>query len=237
MRVHVIEHVDFEGPGLIAEWAAERGHQLTGALALSEEFPPLEDVDLLVLMGGPMGAGETDRYPWLAAERRYVQKAIAVTRVLGVCLGAQIIAAVAGGSVYRADHQEIGWYPLRTSESSWKDPVFGRVPDGLIAGHWHSDTFSLPGVEMPVLSSDACPNQAFTLNGGRVAGMQFHLEWTHEGLRELLSRCADEIALPGPWVVEAAEMLPQYFEHMPACRRALYGVLDAMAGLSRRETE
>lgn len=228
MRIHAILHVPFEGPGLIAEWAAERDHEFTQGLAQTEEYPPLEDLDLVVVMGGPMGVAEFDRYPWLAAERRYLQAAIARTRVFGVCLGAQMIADVAGGSVYRADSREIGWYPIRATDWAWHDPVFGGFRDGFVAGHWHSDTFSLPGLALPLLSSDATLNQGYTLSEGRVAGVQFHLEWTPELLEGLLDRFGPEIEDDGPWVATAEEMREGLQERMPACRTALFGILDAL---------
>lgn len=228
MRVHVIRHVPFEGPGLIAHWAAERGHTLTEQLALTEEFPDTGEVDLLVVLGGPMGAGETDRYPWLAAEKRYLQHAIATTRVFGVCLGAQLITDVAGGSVYRAENREIGWFAVHTTGAAWRDPVFGDFPGRIVVGHWHGDTFSLPGLTMPSVSSDACPNQAFTLCGGRVAGVQFHLEWTAEDLQALIERCGDDLAEPGPYVSTAEQLVAGVQEWGATCRKALFGVLDAL---------
>lgn len=229
MRIHAIAHVPFEGLGLVGEWATARGHTTTQSLALSEEYPPLDEVDLLVVLGGPMGAGETDRYPWLVTEKRYLQAAIASTRVFGICLGAQLVAEVAGGSVYRAEHREVGWYPVRTTDTAWRDPVFGRFPDGLIVGHWHSDTFSPPGITMPTLSSDACINQGFSLNAGRVVGLQFHLEWTYESLGELVVHCADDLSEAGPYVMSAEELLKQAKERVPACQGALVGMLDALS--------
>ena len=112
MRVHVIRQVPFEGPAAIAEWAAERGHEVTESLALLEEFPDPADVDFLVLMGGPMAADDEAANPWLHAEKRFAAAVIAAGRpVLGVCLGAQILAEVIGGTVRRNDVAEIGWYP------------------------------------------------------------------------------------------------------------------------------
>lgn len=229
MRVHAIEHVPYEGPALIAEWAVERGHTLTTTLALTEAYPLVEEVGLLVVMGGPMGVGETDRYPWLVAEKDYLRATLeAGTPTLGVCLGAQLIIDVEGGSVYRAERPEIGWYPVLRTEAAWRDPVFGEFPDTLTAGHWHADTFSLPGSAVPMVSTGACPNQAFTLWDGRVAGVQFHLEWTPAALDELIAHCSADLDEVGPYIMSRDEMLERAQECLPTCRRALFGLLDAL---------
>ncbi|TLM80654.1 MAG: amidotransferase, partial [Actinobacteria bacterium] len=136
MRLHVIEHVAFEGPGAIAEWAVERGHGLTKSQALTEVFPPLADIDFLVVMGGPMDADDEEASPWLVAEKRYVGEAMAAGRlVLGVCLGSQIVAEVGGGRIKRNPQIEIGYFPVRHTPATASDPVFSAFPDGLVVGH------------------------------------------------------------------------------------------------------
>lgn len=233
MRVHAIRHVPFEGPAAIADWAAERGHQLTESLALTEEYPDLSDIDFVVVMGGPMDADDEAASPWLAAEKRWIHEAMLADKlVLGVCLGAQIIAEIAGGVVRRGRYREIGWYPVRRTEHSASDPLFAVFPDVLVVGHWHGDTFDLPvGVE-PVLSSDATANQAFTLNDGRIVGLQFHLEWTREALEGLVDACGEELADVGPYLTTPAQMLSDAEPHMNACHNALYELLDLMVSLS-----
>ncbi len=228
MRIHVIRHVPFEGPELIAQWAHARDHELTETLALTEEFPELEEIDLLVLMGGPMGADDDARLPWLAAEKRYVSSALANgSRVLGVCLGSQIVAEVAGGAVRRNDHREIGWYPVHHVGGS-DEGVLAAIPEGLIAGHWHGDTFSLPDGVEPALSSEACMNQAYAMDGGRIVGLQCHLEWTEDALDALVEACGDDLAGGGPYVMSASEMLEEARLRIPACRDALFDLLDRM---------
>lgn len=233
MRVHVIMHVPFEGPALIAEWAAARGHILAGSLALEEEYPPISEVDLLVVMGGPMAADDDSRNPWLVAERSFVSEALgSETMVLGVCLGFQIVAEVAGGAVLRNECREIGWYPVSLTEAGRDDPVFSAFPDGLVVGHWHGDTVMLPNGTRPALSSDACVNQAFSLDRGRIVGLQFHLEWTSEALETLIDACADELAVGGDYVSSGTVLAEEAPLHVSACAEALYALLDRMVALS-----
>ena len=227
MRVHVVKHVPFEGPGMIAQWAEERGFSLTEQLALTEEFPELAAGDLLVLMGGPMAADDHVGCPWLVAEKASTAHAAAKgVCILGVCLGAQIIADALGGEVRRNPQREIGWFPVAHTAATERDPVFSAFPRGFVVGHWHGDTFTLPDGIEPTLSSEACLNQAFSARDGRVVGLQFHLEWTHEGVADLAKMCADELAGGGAWVQSAEEILAVAPERIAACRPVLFALLD-----------
>jgi len=233
VRIQVIRHVPFEGPGLIAQWAEARGHKFAESLAIAEDYPRFDEVDIVVVMGGPMAADDPDSSPWLLAEKRYLSRTIAQGRsVLGVCLGAQIVAEVAGGRVRRNAEREIGWFPVALSEAGAADPVFSAFPDGLVVGHWHGDTFDLPPSAEPMLSSEATPNQAFSLAGGRVIGLQFHLEWTEDGLAQLLGECGEDLATPGRFVSSAESMLAEAPQRVPACREALFALLDSMESLT-----
>lgn len=227
MRMHVITHVPFEGPGRIAEWARERGHTITTTLAMLEEFEIDDRIDLLVVMGGPMGATDETQHPWLVSEKRYIAAAIeAGLPVLGVCLGAQIIADVLGGTVRRNPEPEIGFYPVHRAMASAGDPVFRDFPRELVVGHWHGDTFDLPGGFEPAVTSEACANQAFSVKGARVVGLQFHLEWSPADLKVLALECADELVAGGRWVTTAPDMLAEADTYLPVCREVLFDLLD-----------
>jgi len=190
MRLHAICHVPYEGPGYIAEWAADRGHTLTSSFALTEEFPRFDETDFVVVMGGPMAADDTEGNPWLRSEKRYVARAIEQGKnILGICLGAQIVAEAAGGQVRRNDEREIGWYPVNLTEFGRHEPLFSAFEDGLVVGHWHGDTFDLPVGVSPTISSAATSNQAFSLMGGRIVGLQFHLEWSEGDVVRLVEEC------------------------------------------------
>ena len=228
MRMHVIQHVGYEGPGLIAQWARERGLELTASEAQTAEYPAVEDVDFLVVMGGPMAADDIDGNPWLRDERRFIAEAIASGKlVLGVCLGSQILASVIGGAVRRNEHREIGWYLVEFTPAGREERLFASWPDTVVVGQWHGDTFDLPVGIDPALSSEACRNQAFVFDG-RVVGIQFHLEWTMADITQLISECGSELGEGDMWVMSRSEITDEAPERIEACRRLLWDLLDAM---------
>lgn len=235
MRIHWLQHVPFEDLGTIGEWAAERGHAVSGSLALTERFPPTSEVDLLVVMGGPMGVHDDHRFPWLTAEKRYIEHAIdAGSRVLGVCLGAQLVADVLGGSVRRNPEPEIGWFPVTLTPEGRASSVFGAMPSSFVAGHWHSDTFEPPADAVRTASSEACANQAFEWRG-RVYGVQFHLEWDARALGLLVDECGEEL-VAGRYI-QSPEQLLGNRERFRDSRDLLFGLLDALAARQPEESE
>jgi len=226
MRVHVVQHVPFEGPALIAEWAAARGHELTASLALREEYPPAEQIEFLCVMGGPMSADDEVASPWLRAEKHFIASVIAAgLPVLGVCLGAQILAEVIGGTVRRNESPEIGWFPVERTPIGASEPLFASWSDSTTVGHWHEDTFQLPVGMEPSLSSAACPNQAFVFDQ-RVVGLQFHIEWTEESLQTLITECGGDLAVWHPSVMTPERMLRGAHFEVPTCRDRLFTLLD-----------
>lgn len=236
MRVHVIRHASFEGPEEIADWARLRGHEITESFAVTEEFPSPDVVDFLVVLGGPMDADDAEASPWLVAEKRYIADVIQAARpVLGVCLGSQILAEIVGGTIRRAAQREIGFFPLRRNAAAEGLPVFAAIPDGLVVGHWHGDTFDLPNGVSPAFSSEATPNQAFALYGGRVVGLQCHLEWTAYSVEVMIAECGVELSDSGRYVMSAGQFLAASAEHLPGCHDALFGLLDEMARFAHAE--
>jgi GMP synthase-like glutamine amidotransferase len=234
MRLHVIQHVPFEGAGAVSRWANSRGFELTSSLALTEEYPACDEIDFLVVMGGPMDADDEVASPWLHAEKHFVVECIAAGHpVLGVCLGAQILAEVIGGRVRRNPEREIGWYPVEKTAEGAAELLFSSWPDSLVVGQWHGDTFDLPTGLESCYSSEAATNQAFVFDR-RVVGVQFHLEWTEPGLDELLGKCAGDLRERGVWVMSADEILDEAPERIAAAQPWLYSLLDGMMAESDR---
>jgi GMP synthase-like glutamine amidotransferase len=228
MRIQVLQHVPFEGPAGIADWAAAHGHPLALThLYRGDPLPAPDGFDRLVVMGGPMGIYDEQDHPWLGPEKAFLRAAIAAGKtIIGVCLGAQLLADVLGAPVYRNAHKEIGWLPIELTPEGLADPIFGQLAPGLTVYHWHGDTFPLPPGALHLARSEGCEHQAF-LYRGRVLGLQFHLETTPQSLAALVSNCADEI-VPGPFVQDAATMLAADPAAYARIHAALFGVLDRL---------
>lgn len=205
MRAHCLQHVPVEGPAYIAEWLEAGGHELViTRLYEGETLPDPSATDLLIVMGGPMGANDDGAVPWLAAEVAFIRGVIeAGTPVLGVCLGAQLVARALGAAVYPNTEPEIGWLPLRSVAHGAKG-VF-TFPAELPVFHWHSDTFDLPNGAVRLASSDACANQAFQY-GDRVIGLQCHLEVTPVAVAAMVHAFGAQLQ-PAPFVQSEDEIL------------------------------
>ena len=207
MRIHYCQHVPFETPGSISAWAKENHHEITGTrLYAAEQLPPLNDVDWLVIMGGPLNIYEDRDHPWLVEERRYIDQAVKENRVVvGICLGAQLIADVLGSKVFRNRHREIGWSPITMTEHAMASPLCGDFPQTFEVFHWHGDTFDLPAGSELLARSEACETQMF-LYKDRVLGLQCHLEMTPRIASRLTVECAADLA-SGPYAQSAHEIL------------------------------
>ncbi len=209
MNIHYLQHVPFESPGRITDWAADKGHWLSGTLLYeSTDFPHQSAFDLLIVLGGPMGVYEEDRYPWLIAEKAFIKACIQEQKlVLGICLGAQLIAEALGGRVVHNPYREIGWLPVKMMEEARNTVFLKHFPREYTPFHWHGDTFQLPDGIRSAAVSPGCANQAFEYNG-RVVGLQFHLESSNDSISKLIQHCREEME-PGMYVQHSYQMLNQ----------------------------
>jgi len=194
MNIHYLQHVPFEGPGCIDTWAIAEGHTLSATrLYAGDPLPALERFDILLILGGPMSVHDEFEHVWLKAEKWFVRQVIDAGKpVLGICLGAQLLAEQLGAEVHRAAQKEIGWYPI-TLEDDFSATTLGRqFPKRVDAFHWHGETFTLPSGAMRIASSERCENQGFVFDE-RIVGLQFHLEMTHPGAESLIENCRHEM--------------------------------------------
>ncbi|GHV17134.1 amidotransferase [Bacteroidia bacterium] len=223
-RVHYIQHVSYEGIGYIGEWIKENGSQLSVTKMYEEHiFPNLETFDLLVVMGGPMGAYDEDIFPWLKGEKEFIRQAIDADKaVLGICLGSQLIANVLGAKVYPAKEKEIGWWPVTFTDSAAQE-LFGSNELSPVFFQWHGDTFDLPVGVKHLASSEAFPNQAF-LYKDNVLALQFHFEATEESCNDIIDNGYDE-QTKGKYIRSKADVFSG-FCNIPVSNQMMKTVLD-----------
>lgn len=219
MRVQILQHVAFEGAGEIASVLSGWGFTLnTTHWFQGDVAPELSACDAVVVMGGPMSVNDEQAFPWLVEEKNFLRRAIDAGKpVLGICLGAQLIANAMGARVYQAREREIGWFAI---EGVDEGPGAYRFPAQISVLHWHGETFDLPVKAKRLARSAVCDNQAFCI-GNKVVGLQFHLEMGAPAVETIIEHCRDEIS-DGP------------FMQPPAVIRAL---TPGLVGDARRQLE
>ncbi|CAD5109816.1 type 1 glutamine amidotransferase [Zestomonas carbonaria] len=228
MRVSILQHVPFEGFGRIGEWldhhaASVRLHYLYAGA----QPPAVDDFDLLIVLGGPMSVHDEAEHPWLVAEKALIRAALdAGRRVLGICLGAQLLAQALGAEV-RQGVAEIGWWPLEKHLRAAESPLGRMLPQRLMAMHWHGETFDLPAGAIPLYGSAACANQGFVWQE-RAIGLQCHLESTPESIQALLDACPQDLERKG--AVEDAAAIRAGFPHCSAMAPTLLRLLNYLTG-------
>ena len=195
-KIYVLQHHPVENLGTIAD--ALEGAALAWQYVRVADGQPvpadMKGAGGLIVMGGPMAVYQTDRYPWLRNEMRLIEDAVKSNLpVLGVCLGAQIVAAALGAKVERnPGGKEIGWHPIRLHDSAKDDRLMRALPATITPFHWHGDIFELPPGAVSLASSDKTPCQAFR-HGEKAYGLQFHLEVTRESVAAMADAFAKEL--------------------------------------------
>ena len=221
-QIQVLQHVPFEGLGSIAAWlAAQRADVGITRLFAGDPVPRADRTGALIALGGPMSVNDEDALPWLRPEKQLVRDTVARgTPVLGVCLGAQLIASALGARVYRGAAREIGWFPVYGVPGV--TPSF-QLPSETLVFHWHGETFDLPAGAVRLAGSTACANQAFQV-GRNVVALQFHLETTPAGVEALVEHCRDEL-VPGLYVQSERELRAAPAESYAAINRLMRDLL------------
>lgn len=207
MKIHYLQHASFEDPASILSWAKTNRHSLSRTrLYLGEQLPDENELDLLIIMGGPMSVTESPRYPWLQDEVAFIQRCIAAHKtLLGICLGAQLIARALGARVWRQTEKEIGWHPVWKTAKANNLSLLDNLADEFMAFHWHGETFDLPAGAQPLFRSQACELQGFIYGEG-IIGLQFHLETTADSVAKLIEHCRHEL-VTGEWIQSEKQML------------------------------
>lgn len=207
MRVHYLQHASFEGMNCLRNWFTQNNHSITGTHLYREDIlPSINDFDWLVILGGPMSVHCSDKHPWLLAEKKLIKQAIDNKKnVLGICLGAQLIADALGATVQKNAQKEIGWFPIERDDEIEETFLKGIFPQTLNMFHWHGDTFSIPKNAKKIASSKACANQGFVY-GDHVVALQCHPETTPQFIEYLARAGTDELAESSPYIQSAEQL-------------------------------
>lgn len=223
MTVLIIVHVESEGPGTLGSFLDSSGGTVRLARAYSGERLPenIDGLQAIISMGGPMNVYEENEYPFLRDETTLLRKAIAANLpVLGICLGAQMIAKATGARVVRSPKEEIGWGKVFLTDAGRSDLLFSRVPATLEVLQWHGDMFEIPEAGALMASGDNCPNQAFRYRNA--FGLQFHVEVTREILADWFKDSPD-----------LEEILRRYDELKPDLDRHAQQIYNNFKGIIR----
>ena len=226
-EIHILQHVPYEPPSVIEEYFNQKGYSVSYTRFYQGESLPLyREFEWLIIMGGPMSVTDEHHYPWLKDEKVFIKEMIQRgKKVLGICLGAQLIASALDAPVYKNKHPEIGWFPVFRQRNAEKSPLHCLFPDKIDVFHWHGDTYDLPSGSTLLVSSEICRNQAFAL-ADRVVGLQFHLEVTENDVRRFIENTEDDLDKP-PYIQSAEEMLAASRNFAPM-NRLMNNILDAM---------
>jgi len=189
-----IKHIAIEGPGTLEEFFnSQTSWKIKIAeLENGEILPLVDECEAVISLGGPMNVYETSKYPFLEREERFLKAALEKEiPILGICLGAQLLAKVCGSKIKQAKNKEIGWHKVNLTEDGRQDPFFSGLPSELDAFQWHEDMFEIPKDALQLAESKTCPNQAFRF-GRNSYGLQFHIEVTPEMIESWINEYQEE---------------------------------------------
>ena len=225
VRFHCLQHVPFETPGNIETWIKQNGHFISFTYFFNNgHLPAFEDFDVLVIMGGPMSVHDEKDLDWLKKEKEFIAKVITEKKkILGICLGAQLIAEALGKKVFNNKDKEIGFIPVHFTKSALQNDLFKDFSEYETVFHWHGETFDLPDGAILIASTQACINQAYSI-GGNIIGMQFHLEVTPEIVEDMIKHEGHEL-VPASYI-HSAEKIRSELDYLERNKTILFSLLD-----------
>lgn len=227
MEIKILKHIQFEEPGFFLNVFREYGFDIDFCNLYEGDDPDKGKPDVILVMGGPMNIHDEESNPWLKIEKEYILSCINEKKVvIGVCLGAQLIASVLGAEVYKNKTSEIGWFPVKKEA----DGKLAFLPDFATVLHWHGDTFQLPAGASRIYSSDATENQAFMYEK-HVIGLQFHLEMTPEIVKSLAEESEDH-PNGSEYVMTTEKMIELYPRYKYSNQKMLESLVHYMLSLN-----
>lgn len=213
LRVHYFQHIAGEGFGSCYDYLKAHQAKITAteffALPVDlplelEALPHIDEVDLLIIMGGTMSVNDEANYPWLKLEKRWLRRYLSAGKpAIGLCLGGQLIANALGASVSRNQHQELGW--MDVGRVSHVPENYFQIPEKINIMQWHSETFEIPRGGVRLAQNNVCQNQMYQI-GRNVLGFQFHPEMTPHALQLLIENEEDSAVFNGEYVQPIAEL-------------------------------
>jgi len=208
MEILCISHANYEGPGYIETWANKKNHVIRKVNPYrGETLPKIDEFDFIVIMGGPQSMLQIENAPYLADEIEFIKEALKLNKcILGICLGAQLLAEALGAKTEPSPHKEVGMYLIELLDAAKDDPVLQHFPHKFEAMHWHYDMPGLPEGAVLLAKSEGCPRQAFRY-GDRVYGLQFHFEVTEYLLDGMVDNCVSDLIGEGQYIRPVREIL------------------------------
>lgn len=224
MRIQIFQHIPFEGPGTITTWMNDRGHTYrTTHFWNGDRTPSPDDFDALIVLGGEMGVHDDAAYPWLSDEKAFLKEVVPTgKKILGICLGAQLMAHTLGATIQKNPYREVGWFPVERVESS--EPMLEDFPHRITVFHWHGDTFAIPQDARHILRSEACETQGYIWND-QVLGLQFHMEAEAHEISEYVGHWTKEFENRGKFV-QPPSIILSHLHLVPQVTPVLFGLLD-----------
>jgi GMP synthase-like glutamine amidotransferase len=227
MHIHCLQHVLFENAGTIADWAQQHGHTIIYTCFSEPDFvlPDINACDALLIMGGYMNVDDEAQFPWLKQEKELIRSAVSAgKKIMGICLGSQLIAAVLGARVYAGIGKEIGFYPLRFTDAALAHPFFNHFQNPYTVFHWHGDTFDLPDAATLIASTVPCKHQAYLIHD-KILGLQFHFEMNEGVIEDMLTHDGHELEEKGDFI-STKEAIRNNSHYLEQNKQDLFLLLD-----------
>jgi GMP synthase-like glutamine amidotransferase len=227
MKIHCLLHETFEGIASISDWISIHNHSVSYTrIFLNEPFPDTIDFELLIIMGGSASVYEEEKYQWLKEEKQFIKKAISSNcKILGICLGAQLLADVFKSRVYKGPEKEIGWFPVSFNKSELAYLTF--LPEQMTVFHWHGDTFDIPKGAIRIGSTEPIQNQGFMIDD-HIFAIQFHLEMNENQVQQMLLHGGNDLAQKGNYIQSKNQIISQH-EYFKSNNQLMFDLLDFLA--------